>query len=216
MPPARAVRVVVHHSRALVRDGLVAALRREDVVERASAADLSRDAVPDTTDVLVLELSRWSGAVWRDLDRSRCPQGVRIVGLHDGIDLDDARRALELGVQALVPEDAGIAGVVEALVPRSTWTATVVGGRDPSGPALDDVELAVLRAVSAGSTSRRAAKALGLTPHQFDDAKQRAFAKLGVGHQAHAVASALQRGLLDERNRDSAAEPTAAGARGAR
>ena len=196
--------VLVHHSRALVREGLVAALRREPSIRHAAAVEMS-DLVPSASsegllrraDVLVVELASSPNAAWQRLAECDLPARLRVLGTHTGVSLDDARRAFDLGVRALVPDSAGLDGLMGALVPAG-WTRTALTGRTSSAPVLDEVEVAVLRRLSLGTSSRGGAAELGISATRFDDAKRRAFAKLGVGHQAQAVAAALRHGLLDD------------------
>lgn len=192
--------VLVWHRWTLVRDGLVVALSRGEPPWAAVAAERADDLPGLCLEVrpsaAVVDLADGSDEQWEALKRMTGRGAPRLVGLYRSLDTETARRAFEFGVRSVVALDEGLDGVVDALTPAD-WRATSFASLEREEPILDPLERSVLRLVGLGLSTREAAVELALTRGQVDGAKQRAFAKLGVQDQAHALAVALRQGLLE-------------------
>jgi DNA-binding NarL/FixJ family response regulator len=193
--------VVVWHRRTLVRQGLAIALGRCEPHVRCLVADRADDLSELCADrrafAAIVDLDDRSDAQWDALARLDGTDSLRLIGLYRLLDLDTARRALEVGVRSVVAMSDGLGSVFDALRPADLRAAVFARPR-ADAPTLEPVERSVLQLVSVGMTVRRIASELGMTPSQVDRAKQQAFDKLGVQHQAHALAVALRHGLLQE------------------
>jgi DNA-binding CsgD family transcriptional regulator len=162
------VRVVVQDHRRLVREVLVCLLSAEPGIEVVAAV------------VRAAELS----AIGRDFDvllsadEDHPGRRSRLVQFND----TDSARAL-----------------VESL--RGTPRA---GCDDPpvlpevstSRPLLTPREVQVMQGIANGLATAQVASSLGITRKSVENHKQRIFGKLGVQSQAHAVAMAVDSGLL--------------------
>lgn len=193
--------VVVWHRRTLLREGLALALPRRSPVERAVAAPepaaIKGLCAEHRAGSCVIDLDDEGVEHWDALANIKGVRGLRLVGIYRSMSLSKARRAFEVGVRAVVGLEEGLDGLVGALRPAALRSTAF--GREPEPePTLADMERAVLRLICEGFTARAAAAQLGLTPSQVDGLKQRVFAKLGVQHQAQAVAVALRYGLLGD------------------
>ena len=176
--------------RCLWAEGLALALERllsVDVVAVASLAALA--ARVEQADVLVFDVDRHAEAteaVRRHVEARPC---LRVIGLQTTPSVATARRALEVGVRALVPRDAGVAAIAQAVAPALLSVQRLA--RDQPATALvrtlSDREREVLAHLAAGLRTAQVAQALGLRAKTVDNHKQRLYAKLGVQSAAQAV-----------------------------
>lgn len=200
------MRVVVQHQQRFFRDGLAMVLGAEpDITVVATAAgdrDLLDACRRERPDAVVFELD---ASAWDPLGLAgslrRMMRASRLVATTARADRVLAGQAARAGVWAVVPRDRGVAGILEALRSgeRLPPVASLPTNETRAGapPKLTPRERQVLALVAAGHTGREIAAALGISAKTVENHKQRAFAKLGVQNQAHAVAVAMRIGLLD-------------------
>jgi DNA-binding NarL/FixJ family response regulator len=208
-PTPSLTRIVVCDPRRLLRQSLASWLHAQPALEVAatisSIAELraADENLPKlNADVLLVTLS---GAVVGpahdpqfDRDRkvitSRLPN-LRMIAIVDDAHADAS--LLQHGFHALVNATSGTAGVLRSIlagtaefVPHMTEEAV----EDP-GP-LTPRETEVLYLIGHGSTTEAVAAELGISVSTVASHKERIFAKLGANNQAHAVARAIELGLL--------------------
>lgn len=138
---------------------------------------------------------------WQALEKVRmlAPSAAcRLVGVTARTGDNRIELAQSYGVDVVVDRDRGTTAVVEAVtdhvcVERPHRLGDVAGQRRDR---LSGGEVAVLRLLARGSTTREVAKVLAVSPKTVENHKQRIFAKLSANNAAHAVAVALRLGLL--------------------
>jgi len=168
--------VVVAHRKAMVAEGISAALSRyPGLVAIGSATSApAAERLGARADAVAIDVQMPSSdRVARRLRR----RGVRVVFL--------GRRGGEEGVD--VPTEAPIAVLADALFPG-------VRSSSPAARLLTARERDVLRLVTHGLAGKQVAKALGISPKTVEQHKTRIYAKLGVSNQTAAVAVALRDG----------------------
>lgn len=192
------MRVVVLSDRRLYRASLALFLHAEsgiDVVGSADSDEELREVVDDSVDVIVVDVDNGldaeaiAGWVRREYS-GRC----RVIALYTGLDRFERDRLTGSGID-LVARGAGS----DALLSTVRGVGLSSPGDGPaatSAPTLAPREMLVLQFLGLGITSSGVARRLGIAPSTVEDHKQRIFAKLGVQNEAHAVAVAVQQGLL--------------------
>jgi DNA-binding NarL/FixJ family response regulator len=167
------VRVVVQDRRRLVREGLVGLLSAEPDIEVVAAVARAE------------ELSTISG----DFDVLLSADEDHLDGLFKVVRFNDTDSA-----RALVDSLRG--------TPRpENGDQLVLPKVSASRPLLTRREVQVMRGVANGRATAEVAISLGITRKSVENHKQRIFAKLGVQSQAHAVAVAVELGLLNPARR---------------
>ncbi len=205
-----ATRVAVQQQQRLFREGLGQLLGAEEDIEVCATAAGSEDVVRVCAEhhpqIVLLE---GDAAAW-DVGRlcvtlRRAHPDLRLIGLSAGPntprDVSDAKRS---GMCALVSRGTGMAGILAAVraavaKPQQGNVAVLrspVPVEAPPRPVLTNRELHVLNLVGAGCTSREISTRLGISHKTVENHKQRAFGKLGVQNQAHAVSVAMRAGFL--------------------
>ncbi|MGD9795952.1 MAG: LuxR C-terminal-related transcriptional regulator [Acidimicrobiia bacterium] len=189
--------IAIQIAAPLVRAGICSRLAAVDDLTVAGAAGTIADLVETLADAIgdvdvVLMECDGPDADARVAYLLETMSGVGIVGLHS--DLPSARIAelREAGVRCLVDRASGIASLADALLDplratRRRWLAPTIGPLP-----LSDRESQVLAFISEGRTAKEIADALGISGRTVEAHKQRAYAKLGVQNQAHAVSAALR------------------------
>ncbi len=202
-----AVRVALCDPRRWFREALAHRLNDEPDIRVlwTMAAPEELDAAPWVTDVLVLSVEDHLDRRTVDALTALCERhdGAAVIGLTSGPEQISLLwpRLRRTGLATLVSRTAGIPALVDAV--RS---ASQPGRRPPDGDPhgvdrrvralLSPREQEVLEWLAAGRTVSEIAAGLGLSPKTVANCKQRLYRKLGVHHQAHAVATALGLGLL--------------------
>ena len=177
----------------LLRDGL--ALIVGDVVDDVRPVESldELEAILDEVQVVVAHVSDGAEAV--ELG-GLCGARSRAVAVHDGLGPSAVASARRAGVDAFVDTSSGPEVLLGAVVEegprgRLRWSPPAVGVR-----SLSDRELSVLTGVAAGKTSATVAAELGLSVRTVEKYKQQIVERLGARSQAHAVALALQTGII--------------------
>jgi DNA-binding NarL/FixJ family response regulator len=196
------IRIAIQHRLRLFREGLRLLFEEAtdtQVVGTAVTAsellDLSRRSSPD---VVVVEVADDGSDVLRSCARlSASFPDLRFVGIQaPGADPMPARAA---GLYAVVPGPEGFERILEAVRAslRQAPRPVASGGRPPRRPVdLTSREVDVLSLVGAGHTSQEISERLAISRKTVESHKQRIFAKLDVQNQAHAVAVAVDHGLI--------------------
>ncbi len=205
-----ATRVAVQHQQRLFREGLRQLLDAEDDMEvcgtAAGGPELVQLCTEQQPEMVLLEAyaSGWDVtrlcATLRRID-PRLP----LIGLgaapSTAAEMHEAKRS---GMCALVSRAAGINGILTAMHaalarPKRGNVAVFRGSASAEArtrAVLTDRELSVLHLVGAGCTAREISARLGISHKTVENHKQRAFGKLGVQNQAHAVSVAMRAGFL--------------------
>jgi DNA-binding NarL/FixJ family response regulator len=158
-------------------------------------AELASWTQSETIDVVVMECDDDAaderiGAIRAKFD------GVAVVGVHSDLPAARIRALQDAGARCLVDRSSGLDAVVAAVfdptrATRRRWIAPSIGPM-----TLTSRETDVLSLVADGLTVREIAERLGLGNRTVEGYKQRAFAKLGVQNQSHAVSLALRSSQL--------------------
>jgi len=181
---------VVVDTRAVVRNGLVMALRASghNAVGVATLRDL--DLAPKPPAVIVVDGARLGISTERLREHliPRWPT-IRLLVVSDRVD-GGAEHGLEM-----IDRSHGAAGVARAL---DNLAAAGKDGELEERPALllTSLERSVLRLIAQGSTAREAAAALGISARTVENHKRRIFDRLGAVTQAQAVSLAIRAGEL--------------------
>lgn len=205
-----ATRVAVQQQQRLFREGLGQLLGAEEDIEVCGTAASSEDLLgvcgehhPEIA-LLEADASGWDVARLCAALRRAHPE-LRLIGLtarpNTPREVSEAKRS---GMCTLVSRGTGITGILAALraevaKPRRGNVAVLrspVLVEAPARAVLTDRELHVLHLVGAGCTSREISTRLGISHKTVENHKQRAFGKLGVQNQAHAVSVAMRAGFL--------------------
>jgi DNA-binding NarL/FixJ family response regulator len=192
------IRVIVQCRHRFFREGLASLLSADDIVEMVTTAvsvdDLELQCADNAFDVAIVDLVDASG------DELNLP--VKLEERHPGLrcvalcpDARMAREARRAGVRAVVTAIDGAVGVLHALV--SDEPAAPPSRAPDAGPVLTPRETEVLSFIGEGCTTWEISRQLDISRKTVENHKQRLFAKLDVQNQAHAVAVAVRRGLID-------------------
>ena len=184
--------VIVVEERALVRNGLVTALRAlgHNTVGVATAEELRFN--PSQRSIVVIDESRAGSSVVVLSERVAAEQvDVRIVVVSDRPNGVRTDRAVEF-----VDRGQGVVGIARALSESHVVPAPAEARQDSPAPGLTGVERSVLRLIAQGATAREAGAALGISHRTVENHKRRIFTSLGATSQAQAVALALRAGEL--------------------
>jgi DNA-binding NarL/FixJ family response regulator len=170
------VRIVVHDRRRLVRDGLASLFFAEPGIEVVAAVARAEDlsAISDDFDVLLSTDADHSGGL------------STVVRFNDTDSASDLASSLR-GLPRPYCDDPPV------LLPEVST----------SRPILTPREVQVMQSIGNGLATAQVAIALGITRKSVENHKQRIFAKLGVQSQAHAVAMAVESGLLGSAGKSS-------------
>lgn len=189
---ASAGTVVVVEDRAIVRAGLVAALRAQghDAVGVSTTAEICFDSCQQGA--FVVDGARGAAMI------SELAEHVAVRKLDARILVIDhapGKHRTDAGVE-VVERSLGAAGIMRALS-DSAPSPDPVGGRvEQPTHTLSGVERAVLRLIAHGATAGQAAAALGISHRTVENHKRRIFVVLGATSQAQAVALAIRAGEL--------------------
>lgn len=203
------IRIIICDPRRLPRQSLAAWLHAQPSVEVvATVSSLSElSAAGENLSKLNANvlLMTFSGTVTgpekienfaedRHIIESNLPE-LRFVAIVDSAHSDPGM--LQHGFNALVNSATGTAGVLQSLL-RGTSEPIVnltEGTLEDPGP-LTARETEVLQLIGHGSTTEEVAAELGISVSTVASHKERIFAKLDANNQAHAVARAIDMGLL--------------------
>lgn len=184
--------VVVVEERAVVRNGLVTALRAlgHDTVGVSATSEIDLRSAPPMA--IVVDGSRAGMPIDRLHEHiAAVAPKTRLLVVGDGVD----RSVVGLGPE-LIHRSRGAAGIAKAL--SSPATLGAAAERAPEQPALmlSNMERSILRLIAQGATAREAAAALGISPRTVENHKRRIFDRLGAVTQAQAVSLAIRAGEL--------------------
>jgi DNA-binding NarL/FixJ family response regulator len=207
--PQPVTRVIVCDPRRLLRQSLASWLHAQPALEVAATistvAELraAEENLPKLkVDVLLVTLS--GSVVSPDRDPqfgrdirvvlSRLPQ-LRVIAVVDDAHADAS--LLQHGFHALVNATSGTAGVLRSILAGSAEFVPQVTEQSIEDPGpLTSRETEVLYLIGHGSTTEAVANELGISVSTVASHKERIFAKLDANNQAHAVARAIELGVL--------------------
>lgn len=204
-PVSRAGRILVISGRRLLAEALQQVLGEQPGVEECSVVCTDEDlraavraSVPTT---VLLDLDEPGAGLELISDLLQGTPGVRRIGFYDTFTARKAQMAFEVSITVLRPLASPIDHIVEAVLADSrTSSVTAAEGvtRDQLTrlASLTPREVEVLQHLAHGRPVKVVARLLRITEHTVDTHKRRCFRKLGVQHQAHAVALAVSGGLV--------------------
>jgi DNA-binding NarL/FixJ family response regulator len=175
------------------------------VMASASVVDLlihtssSGDGSPD---VVIVECDSEGAVEALGAVLGRWPE-TRVIGLHSDLPPAGIAALREAGMACLVDRASGMDALLAAVrepdrPTKRRWVPPTLGP-----VPLTEREAAVLALIASGLTAREVAERLEVSLRTVEAHKQRAFAKLGVQNQAHAVAAALANSQLSSTGRAS-------------
>jgi DNA-binding NarL/FixJ family response regulator len=162
-------------------------------LELLEVAEISR---PEVVILDIDAIGRTPGMVVAGL---RMSGTKRVIGLYEHLTRAQARELEAAGAKALIDRRCGVDAVFRAVRGRAVCGAARAGDLLAPGSdrrVLTAREIEVLGFVGQGITSREISDLLGISRKTVENYKQRAFQKLGVQNQAHAVSVAMRRGLF--------------------
>jgi DNA-binding NarL/FixJ family response regulator len=185
--------IVVQVALPLVRDAVLRRVSRPGVVARgvSDLGELASWPWSDSIDVVVLECD--DDATDERIRAIRTAfDDVAVVGVHSDLPAARIRALRDAGARCLVDRSSGLDALVAAVfdphrATRRRWVTPSIGP-----VALSSRETDVLSLVADGLTVREIAERLGVSNRTVEGHKQRAFAKLGVQNQSHAVSVAMR------------------------
>jgi DNA-binding NarL/FixJ family response regulator len=200
------IRVLVADDHALIRSGLKDMLslspRLRVVAEAADgneAVALYRQHRPDVA-VLDLRMPGLSGTAVMKAIRSEFP-AARLIALSSYKGDEDIHRAVEAGAVAYLFKTvlaAELIATVEAVAAGQKRLAEVAGvlAETMGRPSLTAREQEVLELMVKGADTGLISSSLGITLETTKVHIKRVLGKLGVSSRAHAVVSAVERGIV--------------------
>ena len=208
------LRVLIADDHPVFRDGVAAALRRQedfDLVAECETADEAAERIRELhPDVAVLD-NRMPGTATRDVIAALASEGsptkILMLSAHD--DGENVVAALEAGASGYLTKDSDRSEIIEA-VRRVAGGGTVIavevqaavaerlrsGASSPRG-LLTEREREVLGHLAAGRSAPQIAEILFLSPTTVKTHLGNLYEKLGVSDRAAAVAEAMRRGLIE-------------------
>jgi two-component system nitrate/nitrite response regulator NarL len=208
------VRVLIADDHPVFRDGVAAALRRQDDFELVAECDTADEAAARIReldpDVAVLD-NRMPGSATRDVIAALTADGVRtrvlVLSAHD--DAENVGAALEAGAAGYLTKDSDRSVICDG-VRRVARGETVIGNEvqaalaerlrtaaaAPARALLTEREQQMLEFLAAGKSAPAIAAELYLSPTTVKTHLGNLYEKLGVSDRAAAVAEAMRRGLL--------------------
>lgn len=213
-----AIRVLIADDHAVVRQGLISALRLEvdiDVVDEASNGREAIDkAIELEPDVIVMDIFMpvCTGLEVTSFLAHRLPQAkVLILTISDRE--EDLFQAVRFGARGYLPKSASIDDIVAAV--RQVAQGEAILSPHIASKLLDEFcreqphqaqlsarEMEVLTLVGEGLTNHQIAERLVVTPGTVKTYLQRILDKLHLGNRAKAMAYALRRGLVDRETKE--------------
>ena len=195
---AERIGVIVHCHQRFFREGLASLLDAAPGVTVLATVvtidELEAACAEHDVDIALIDLADGNDD---DLDIPRALEArhdnLRCVVLCN--DARTAREARRAGLRAVLAAQDGAEGVLHALT-SDELGASQLTNHDAS-PVLTPRETEVLEFIGEGCTTWEVSKHLGISRKTVENHKQRIFAKLDVQNQAHAIAVAVRRGLID-------------------
>jgi two-component system nitrate/nitrite response regulator NarL len=209
-----ALRVLIADDHPVFRDGVAAALRRQDdieVVAECRSADEAAERIHALDpDVAILD-NRMPGTPTREVIAQLVGAGVRtrvlVLSAHD--DAENVGAALEAGASGYLTKDSDRSVICES-VRRVARGETVIASEVQGALAerlrsaavrpralLTEREQQVLRFLAEGKSAPAIAEELVLSATTVKTHLGNLYEKLGVSDRAAAVAEAMRRGLID-------------------
>ena len=184
--------VVVVDERAVVRNGLVTALRAQGYDATGVSAGSEIDLRLAAPSAIVVDGERAEATI-RDLHHriTASASATRLLVVVGPVVHASIGSGLEL-----IDRARGAEGIATALSGLAAPSDRDMLAADPSATLLSNTERSILRLIAQGATAREAAAALGISPRTVENHKRRIFDRLGAATQAQAVSLAIRAGEL--------------------
>jgi DNA-binding NarL/FixJ family response regulator len=196
-------RVVVQERQRLLREGLALLLDAEPDIEMVGTAVTGPELIElcdaGRPHVAFLEVGTLPWATHQlAATLSRRHPSLRLIGRWSADEQGGPRPVRQAGVDVVLSSRMGIGALLEAVrAPERARGRLIMERSRPSRTdTLTKREIEVLALVGAGCNTHDIAGRLQISHKTVANHKQRAFRKLGVHNQAHAVSVALRSGLL--------------------
>jgi len=210
---AEPIRVLVADDHAIVREGLISALRLEGDIDVVGQASNGREAIDKAVelepDVIIMDISMpgCGGLEATSVLAHQLPQAkVLILTISDRE--EDLFQAVRFGARGYLLKSASIDDILAAV--RQVAEGQAILSPYIAGKLLDEFrkvrlpdvplsprEMEVLTLVGQGLTNCQIAERLVVTPGTVKTYLQRILEKLHLGSRAEAMAFALKQGLID-------------------
>jgi two-component system NarL family response regulator len=209
--PRRLIRVVLVDDHPVVREGLAAVIGLQSdmsvvssVADAAAARDACLDTRPDVT-VLDIRLPGMSGVEFIEALRKEWPE-ARILVLSSSEGDEDIYRALKAGAQGYLfkktPSSEILKAIREVAAGRPQVPPDVAARLAQRLPrsSLSAREAEVLSHIGRGLSNKEIGADLGISESTVKNHVNNILMKLGVSDRAHAVAVAIQSGIIPLRS----------------
>ena len=214
---AEPIRVLVADDHAIVRQGLISALRLEADIDVVGQASNGREAIDKAVelepDVILMDIfmPRCSGLEAMVAIKEKLPS-TRVLMLTISEREEDLFQAVRFGARGYLLKSASIDDIITAI--RQVAEGQAILSPYIAGKLLDEFrkerlpdvplsprEMEVLTLLGKGLTNRQIAEQLVVTPGTVKTYLQRILEKLHLENRAEAMAYALKQGLIDREAR---------------
>jgi len=206
LAPSNTISVVIADDHRMVRESLLRILEEEAIhvlEDVSSGAEALRAIEQHSPQIAIVDVSMPAPdgiEIVEHVERKGWSTRVLILTMFKEPQL--VRRAIKAGAAGVVSKDDAVDDLCYAIRTaaegRTYLSPSLANGMSMSAPSceLSTRELAVLRRVVAGETSKEIAAGLGLSTKTVETYRSRAASKLGVRSGPELVREALRQGLV--------------------
>lgn len=204
----RPVRIVIADDHAMFRQGVLRLFAAVDNVDVIADADNGDDLIKlieqHQPDVAIVDISMpGPGATGIVEQVEKSSVDCKLIALTMHMEPSYAHELLRLGMSAYVIKDAAFDELLEAIdsvIEDEQYLSRQIVESSNQEPALTERELQCLRYTARGETGKHIARLLDISERTVRFHLSNACRKLGVQRRSQAVAVAIQRKLIVERN----------------